>query len=368
MTARPRLIPRRAFLRDAGTAAFGAGLMRSTTIWGQQAPEQESPAAKGLNKRTLGRTGLEVTDIAFGGIQIQHERLLDMAIDRGINLVHTAAGYGGGRSIRLFGKVMARRRHEVYLALKANPIGGIDADLRALKTDYVDVLVPPLHSVQGMDHPELPEAYQKLKDEGKIRFSGYSCHKNMSAVMNRSIDLGFFDVMLVAYNLANRDDLDPILARAASEQNMGFMAMKTAKDLEAGGHAAAFKSLLGNEHVHTLLVGMASFAELERNVAVSGRETGMIDRLRLREYAHLPLSACAMCGACDTCPRGVAVAEVLRANLYLQRGETELATQTYRALGTRGMSRCDDCGQCEVACPRKRPVRAELHAAHAALA
>ena len=55
--------------------------------------------------------------------------------------------------------------------------------------------------------------------------SGYACHKNIADVMNLSIGLGFFDVMLIAYNLGNREQLDPILARAKKERNMGFIAM-----------------------------------------------------------------------------------------------------------------------------------------------
>jgi uncharacterized protein len=359
-------MPRRTFLREAGAAALGTGMLCGSEALGETETPQQEPS--GLSKRTLGRTGLDVTDISFGGIQIQHERLLDIAIDRGINLVHTSPGYGAGRSIRLFGKVMARRRDEIFLALKQNPVGGIDDALKTLNTDHVDLLVPPMHSVEAINDPELPGAYQKLKDEGKIRFSGYACHQNTAAVMERSVDLAFFDFMLIAYNLANREQLDPILARAKKEQNMGFMAMKAAKNVKGNEHPTVFKSLLSNPQVDTLLVGMASFAEVERNVAISGRRTGMLDRLRLLDYADVPLTACAMCGTCDVCPRGVAVADVLRSGLYLNRGEPDLAAATYRELGSRDMSSCDDCGQCEASCPRHRAVRAELSTIHTALA
>ena len=358
-------VNRRTFLKNTAAASLGLGLLAQGDVWG----EEEKPAEKSVpQKRTLGRTGLEVTDVSFGGIQIQHERLLDLAIDRGINLIHTAPGYGNGKSIQLFGKVMKRRRKEVFLALKTSPIGGIDEQLRILNTDYADILVPPLHSVGNMKNPDLQGAYEKLKKEGKIRFSGFACHKNIADVMNLSVDLGFFDVMLIAYNLANREQLDPVLARAKKEQKMGFMAMKAAKDLESGAHASAFTSLLQNPHVDTLLVGMASFAEVETNAAISGKKMGFMDRVRLLDYAHLPATACAMCGACDRCPRGVAVADVLRFGMYDRRGEKELAVSSYRRLtSSQTVAACDDCGRCEQACPRKRPLRSELHAIHAAL-
>ena len=365
----PGNVDRRTFVRQTAAASVGLGLLARDSAW-SAAATAPGTASPGLAKRTLGRTGLEVTDISFGGIQIQQERLLDMAIDRGINLVHTSPGYGGGKSIQLFGQVMKRRRQEVLLALKTSPVGGIDEQLRILNTDHVDILVPPLHSVEAMNNPELPGAYEKLRKEGKIRFSGYACHKNIAAVMSRSVDLGFYDVMLIAYNLGNRADLDPILLRAKTEQNMGFMAMKAAKDIEAGAHGPAFASLLQNPRVDTLLVGMATFDQVKQNVTFSGKQTGFLDRLQLLDYAHLPATACALCGACEgVCPRGVATANILRCGIYAQRGETGLARTTYRELpAAQSMAGCDGCGLCDAACPRQRQVSRELRALHTALA
>jgi len=366
-------IDRRTFLKGTAATAVGAGLI-ADDLWATApaAPRSEAAAkaaAPPLPVRTLGRTGLEVTPVSFGGIQIQHERLLHMAIDRGIKLVHTSPGYGGGRSIELFGKVMKERRQEVILALKASPVGGIDEYLKILNTDSVDLLVPPLHSVEKMRDPELPGAYAKLKEEGKIRFSGYACHNNVPAVMDLSVDLGFFDVMLIAYNLGNRDQLDPILVRARTEQNMGFLSMKAAKGVAGEDLPATFASLLTNPRVDTLLVGMATYGEVKANAAVTGTGLGLMDRMRLRQYADLPATACAMCGACDVCPRGVAVADILRCGLYRDRGEVALAAGTYGALAPQQtLAACDDCGQCQRACPRSREVLSELREVHAALA
>jgi len=361
---------RRRFLQGATAAALGAGLLYQEDVWGEEEKKEGQAEKAAPRKRVLGRTGLEVTDISFGGMQIQQERLLDLVIDRGINLIHTAPGYVGGKSIRFFGNVMKRRRKEVFLALKESPIRGIDEELRILNTDHVDILVPPLHSVEAMQNPELPGAYEKLKKEGKIRFSGFACHRHMKDVMNLAVDLGYFDVMLIAYNLGNREELDPVLARAKKEQNMGFMAMKSTKDLgQYEGRASALTALLQNANVDTLLVGMSTFAEVEQNAAVSGRKMGWRDRLWLREHAHLGATACAMCGACDGCPQGVAVADILRCGIYAERGERELAVATYRGLDPRqSAASCDGCGACERACPRSRPVRAELRELHQALA
>jgi len=362
-------LDRRAFLRGATAAALGAGLL-SDDAWGTSgADPTATPKVDAIPKRILGRTGLKVTPVSFGGIQIQNERLLDLAIDRGMRLVHTSPGYGGGKSIRIFGKVMKRRRQEVILALKASPVGGIDEHLKTLNTDSVDLLIPPLHSVDAMDDPDLPGAYEKLKKEGKIRFSGYACHSNVPDVMNRSVDLGFFDVMLIAYHLGNYKVLDPILTRAKEQQDMGFLAMKVAHKIAPEDIPAAFDSLLRNPRVDSLLVGMATYGEVRQNAAVSGQRTGFLQQLQMSQYAALATTGCAMCGACDCCPRGVAVSDILRCGMYHQRGETALGRSEYGSLPTRQtLTACDGCGLCERACPRSRPVLGELREVHAALA
>jgi aryl-alcohol dehydrogenase-like predicted oxidoreductase len=232
---------------------------------------EEEPELSGpLRLRMLGRTELKVTELSFGGIQIKDSALLHTAIDKGINLIHTAPGYGRGRSIKIFGEAMKTKRQKVFLGLKETPIGdGVERCLKTLNTDYADILFPPLHNVEAMSNPELPGAYDKLKKEGKIRFSGFACHNHVADVMKKAIELGFFDVMLVRYNLGNREQLDPILAEAKEKQNIGFMAMKVTKDLTKERKEeipGAIKECIKNKNVDTLLIGVANFDDLNTNL------------------------------------------------------------------------------------------------------
>ncbi len=363
-----RDISRRRFVKCSAAAVVGAAIVGTQRATGKG----RSVLPPELSKRILGRTGLEVTDFGFGGNQLQQSRLLEIAIERGINLVHTSRGYTDGVGIKATGEVMKSQRDKVFLALQASPIGGIDDDLRTLNTDYVDILLPQIHSVDDMD-PELEDAFGKLREEGKIRFSGFANHKNPVSVLNLAVDKGFFDVMLVAYNLGNREAVDPVLARAKEEQNMGFIAMKTFNGLEkddAPAVTSGLKSLLQNDNVHSLLIGMGAVGEVQSNVEASGARMGWMDRVRARRNVRLASAACMMCGACEAaCPKGIAVADIVRCNLYYDRGEKQLARSTYRGLpaGAR-MTACDDCGLCERACPKSRPVRDELHRAALALA
>ena len=363
---------RRTFIRNTSLAAttIGLGLTKEGVL--EAAEAEKSSEKDGIQFRTLGRTGLKVSEIAFGGTQVQDVALLEAAIDRGINLIHTSPGYGQGKSIQLSGQVMKTKRKKVVLALKASPVDGIDEHLKALNTDHVDILIPPMHSVKRINTPELPEAFEKLKKEGKIRFSGFSCHKAMAQVMQEATRLGFWDVMLVDYNLSNRASLNSALAKARKEQNIGFMAMKVTRGMDKDqpeALAAAFKKLLANKNVDTLLIGMANFDDLKRNAAVSGKAMGFLDRRPLDRYARAAEeNTCAMCDACGICPKDVLVSDIFRCKAYYDRGEQELAVRTYRSLPVyQRAGRCDDCGQCMTVCPKSLDIVREIREVHTRL-
>jgi len=264
-------ITRRTFIKTSSAVGVGVALNKLWTFGGP--PEKTGPRFSGsLKMRTLGRTGLKVTELSFGGIQIGESALLDEAIDKGINLIHTSQGYGRGRSIQEFGKVMKTKRDKVYLCLKSMPeMDRVEKALKNLNTDTIDILVPGMHDVDTITRPGLEEGFERLKKDGKIRFSGFACHKNEVDVMRKAIALGFFDVMLVRYNLDNKDKLDEVLADAKEKQNMGFMAMKVVKELNEKKKydriPDAIRETIRNPNVDSLLIGMANFDELRMNLA-----------------------------------------------------------------------------------------------------
>lgn len=376
-----RDVSRRDFIRKSTAAVVGAGALLSgvdSLLFAETEavkPREKVKTATKLPTRKLGRTNLLVTTISFGGIYIRDPRLLDAAIDKGINLVHTSPGYVRGRGIGMFGQVMKTKRDKVFLALKQRPdTEALDRDLKTLNTDYADILVPPLHTVEALRDPGLPGAYEKAKKAGKIRFSGFACHKNEAEVIKAAIELGYFDVMLINYNVRNRAELDPILAEAKKRQNMGFMVMKAMRGLpkdNAELAAAGLKKLLSNKNVDTLVMGMGSFENLETDLKVASEKITVAEELMLREHLAAALPACTMCGKCDVCPRGIPVADIMRYKqvYYDERGDVELAQTSYREIPKLlQASACDNCGLCERACPAQLAVRAELAAAHALLA
>lgn len=354
-----RKMSRREFIADAMT--LGALATSGALFAGEQK----------LATRVLGRTKLKVTVVSFGGLRLENPDVLSMAIDRGINLIHTSPGYAGGRSIRAFGEVMKTKRDKVFLALKEWP-GNIDGSLKILNTDYVDILLPQIDRPEQVKDERMLEGFEKLKKAGKIRFTGFACHTNIPAVMEAAIELGFHDVMLISYNIGNQKQLDPLIERAA-EKGIGIMAMKSTGGLKRGDEqafVAGLKWLLRNKNVHTLLIGMVTFEEVECNLKVGSGELEKAEMELLRK--HLPIasaSLCASCGLCDVCPKGVKVAEMMRCYEYVRRGDIDVAKEAYAEFQKDATClSCDSCGRCELSCPKGLPIVKRLQEVHSLLA
>jgi aryl-alcohol dehydrogenase-like predicted oxidoreductase len=159
-----------------------------------------------MQYRTLGRTGLKVSEIGFGawaigggwGSQSEHDSLaaLNRALDLGVNFIDTAAGYGDGRSERLIGQVLKSRPEQVWVATKTPPLPGhwppspynraeerypeqylrenVEERLRNLGTDRLDILQLHTWTRAWNKNPTPLEVLKKLQAEGKIRFIGIS--------------------------------------------------------------------------------------------------------------------------------------------------------------------------------------------------
>ena len=207
-----------------------------------------------MKYRTLGRTGLEVSEVGFGGAGIGHVwgpttdeeciRAVQRALDLGINFFDTSPMYGGGRSEENLGNGLAGHRHEAIIATKVrlqneDDRAGIDkmvaavrnsveASLGRLQTDYVDLLQvhhqvgaepgqymaavgPPPRYALLLDEEDclaLGEAMKRVADEGKVRFIGITAWDGNRAAINHVLCSGGFDTAQILYNLLNRTAVD----------------------------------------------------------------------------------------------------------------------------------------------------------------
>ena len=193
-----------------------------------------------METRRLGKTGLVVSEIGFGAWQLGNDDdwegmdersaldLVAAACDRGVNLFDTAPNYAATGSERLLGKALVGRRHDVVLVSKFGhpPTGpkdfaverfveSLEASLRRLRTDYLDVLLlhnPPPEMYDGAD--PLWEALARAREQGKIRHYGASL--DFAAEIEACLANTGSEVLEVLFNILHQDARRAFpLARAA---------------------------------------------------------------------------------------------------------------------------------------------------------
>lgn len=332
--------------------------------------------------RTLGRTGLKVTVVSFGAMLTPEPEVIVVALDHGVNYIDTARKYMSGKNEEIVAKGIKGRRDKIFLATKTLPdsrskIGitqDVEASLRGLKTDYIDVI--QLHNLTDKRRifiPETREALLTLKQQGKVRFLGVTTHTNQAEVLNAVVNdpERLFDTCLVAYNFKSDQATERAIARAAGAGG-GIIAMKS----QAGGyqtqalgkispHQAALKWVLQNPNITAAIPGMKSIAQLKEDLAVMGMPFKLAERQLLERYAEaVEPYFCTMCGSCQGgCPRGVEISTVNRALMYAEGGygDRELARATYREIaGESRPTACLDCRSCSALCVNGLDISAKM--------
>jgi aryl-alcohol dehydrogenase-like predicted oxidoreductase len=262
-----------------------------------------------VQTRIFGRTGLAVTPIGLGGYPFggvnraagwdpftpEGRKIaiatIHRALERGISYVDTAPGYGHGNSESIFGEALAEggRRERVTLATKCpwsgsaeEVVASVEQSLRRLRTDVIDVI--QLHggmfTAEQVRHilDEGPlDALRRLRDDGKVRFLGFTCEEPWTA--RPLIASEAFDMVQLRYNLIYQGAALHAL-NEARDQRMGVAVMRpmtsgilqrTLRFLkpewpEAEIYELALKYVLCDSRVHVANVGMRWPHEVDRNV------------------------------------------------------------------------------------------------------
>ena len=193
-----------------------------------------------LPRRTLGRTGLNVTTLGYGAMELRGapsgpavvdaaaEKVLNAVLDAGINFIDTSIDYG--QSEELIGRFIAHRRREYFLASKCGcvpgaPMGaehvhtadnikaGVEQSLRRMKTDYLDLVQfhRSLTRQEFEEHGAL-DAALALKKAGKVRFLGVS---GTLPNLVEQIEMGVFDAFQIPYSALQREH-EEIISRAGA--------------------------------------------------------------------------------------------------------------------------------------------------------
>jgi len=361
-------------------------------------PEPAWEGSRIRDYRRFGRTDWQVSDIVLGTGRIRDEngeRIAREAIDRGINYFDTSPDYSGAGSEEAMGRAIRGVRDKLFIATKfCTPIGhlppgtpvekykeAVEASLGRLGTDYVDLV--HIHSCDEIDRlldPNVHEAFAQLKEEGKVRFLGFSTHTpNLVNVANAAIDDGRFDVMMLAYHQGIWSPIDAVMKRAREEQDMGVVAMKTLKGAKHRGLTdfepyadsyvqAALKWSLSNPDVSCAVISFFEEQHVDEYIAASGLPFTPKDQAALDAYdARIAGSYCGPhCGRClGSCPEALPIHDVLRHRMYFEDYGWEKEGISQYAKLSRNASVCAECSApCTGSCPFGIQIQERMVRAH----
>lgn len=193
-----------------------------------------------MEKRRLGRTGLEVSVLGFGCAPVAYLKadqpaaaaMIESLLDQGINLLDTATSYPG--SHEFIGKYLSARRHEYVVVSKCGQkVAGIDAPawsaqvvaasvdlaLEQMKTDSIDVML--LHScdLETLKNGDALGALVRAKEAGKIKHVGYSGDNQAAAWASANPDI---EVIETSINIVDQNNIDTVLP-VAREHDVGVI-------------------------------------------------------------------------------------------------------------------------------------------------
>jgi aryl-alcohol dehydrogenase-like predicted oxidoreductase len=274
-----------------------------------------------IPKRELGRTGLQVTTLGYGAMELrgaprgrniaeaQAETILNAVLDSGINYIDTSIDYG--LSEERIGRYISHRRSEYFLASKCgclvgarpapreqrgphvftrdNVVAGVEQSLARMKTDYLDVV--QFHaspSRRTLEEQGALDALLQLRDAGKVRFVGMS--GTLPHLMDH-IAMGVFDVFQIPYSAVEREHEAAIAAAAQNgagivirggaakgapteEKQMGLQweRWRRAQLDDLLGDMSPMEFILRftftNPHLGTTIVGTVNPAHLQSNLRI----------------------------------------------------------------------------------------------------
>lgn len=364
-----------------------------------------------MEKRRLEKLGIETSLLGFGCMRFpvtgdgkinepEAEKMMDRAIEAGVNYIDTAYPYHNGESEPFVGKVMSKYdRDSYYLATKlpcwsVNVLEDVDRifgeQLSKLRTDYIDFYL--MHALNRDSFHKMAEMgcvkrLEELKAEGKIKYLGFSFHDGYDAFEEIlcyrdwdfcQIQLNYMDADQQAgmkgYRLAEETHvplviMEPVkggtLAAFADDITGRFKAL----DPEASVASFALRWVGSLPNVKVILSGMSTMGQVEDNLKtfedfrpLSEREGREIDEIVALIKGRVQ-NGCTGCGYCMPCPAGVDIPGNFRVwNTYHMYQNYNMVKGGWEnRLGDEKQAKnCVKCGKCEKACPQKLHIREDL--------
>ena len=326
-----------------------------------------------MEYRVLGKTGLEISRLGFGGIPIQKidaegtRRLMGELVAAGVNFIDTARGYTV--SEEYLGFALEGIRDKFILATKSMArtkeamLKDIETSLKNLRTDYIDLY--QIHNPSAKDVEQVVseggalEALLEAKAAGKIGHIGITLHS--VELFRQAIELPWVETIMFPYNIVETQG-EELIAECA-RRNIGFICMKPLAGGAIEDATVAMRFIVSNPDVTVVIPGMADISEISQNAA-SVSDTSPLTEAEQERIAvikaELGTNFCRRCNYCAPCTVGINISGVFLFEGYYSRYDLkEWASSRYSSL-PKTASDCIGCGVCETRCPYQLPIREML--------
>ena len=323
-----------------------------------------------MEYKILGKTGLKISRLGFGGIPIQRidaagtRKLMEQLMESGVNFIDTARGYTV--SEEFLGQALEGIREHFVIATKSMArtreamAKDIDISLKNLRTDYIDLYQVHNATPEQIDQVCAPggalEALLEAKAAGKIGHIGLTAHSLES--FRKAIDLPWVETFMFPYNIVETQGEK--LIEECARRNIGFIVMKPLAGGAIEDATLALRYIYANPNVTVAIPGMADPKELTQNIAAAADTTPLTaqEKAKFLEIRNaLGTQFCRRCNYCQPCAMGINISAVFLFEGYLDRyGLGDWARGRYATLDNKA-SACIGCGACEARCPYSLPIR-----------
>ena len=351
--------------------------------------------------RPFGKTGVNVSILSLGGVLgLSDQLMFRQAIKMGVTYWDTADSYGWGKNEKAIGKYFSRfpdDRKKIFLVTKSSASDSnilsvtLNESLQRMNTSYIDLyFVHHVGDAKKKLTNDVRVWAEKAKMQGKIRFFGFSTHKDMETNMLSAAKLGWIDGIMMSYNyrLMAKSDMKRAVD-ACAKAGIGLTAMKTQAAFSANSYAsigsetddalkmtkrllakgytaeqANLKVVWENPNIASICSAMPNMTIMQANVAAALNKKNLTsgDKQRLEHYARQTAPGyCAGCAdICGSCVgKGVPISDIMRWLMYDHAyGKPELSAGYLKKIepATRRRLRGTDFSTAEHRCPQNMPI------------
>ncbi|MGD8891135.1 MAG: aldo/keto reductase [Desulfobacterales bacterium] len=402
MSGNNKKFTRRDFIKRAGAVGLGSALIPLSDLKqaeGSSSTEMLEPMI--VPTRPFGKTGVNVSILSLGGVLKMSDQLIfRQALKMGVSYWDTADSYGRGKNEKAIGKYFGKfpdDRKKVFLVTKARTSDPkkltekLNTSLQRMNTSYVDLYF--LHYVKDAKKElteEVKTWVEKAKAKGKIRFFGFSAHKNMENSMLAAAKIGWIDGIMMSYNyrLMVKDKMKKAVD-ACVKAGIGLTAMKTQASFSANFYSsigsetddalkmtdnflkkgytaeqAKLKAVWENPNIACICSAMPNMTILQANVsaALNKKPLSRGDKQRMEQYAQQ--TAPGYCAGCTNICESeinseVPIGDVMRFLMYARcYGELENAKLHFNNLPLKVLKRMAhiDYKKAEHKCPQRMDI------------